>query len=85
MWPSATISVSIEPTTPTERIDLCVRAFGLTAREAEVVRGVARGLDTASIAAELNLAPYTVQDHLKSVFTKTGVNSRRDLLPRLVG
>jgi DNA-binding CsgD family transcriptional regulator len=85
LLPSAAISVSIEPTTPTERVDLCVRAFGLTAREADVVRGVSRGLDTASIAAELNLAPYTVQDHLKSIFTKTGVNSRRDLMPRLVG
>jgi len=83
--PSAAISVSVEPTTPTERVDLCVRAFGLTAREAEVVRAVSRGLDTTAIATELHLAPYTVQDHLKSVFTKTGVTSRRDLMPRLVG
>jgi len=83
--PSDTISVSVEPTTPAERLDLCVRAFGLTAREADIVRSVARGLDTASIARELHLASYTIQDHLKSVFTKTGVGSRRDLVPLLSG
>lgn len=83
--PSDTISVSVEPTTPSERLDLCVRAFGLTAREADIVRSVARGLDTASIARELHLASYTIQDHLKSVFTKTGVGSRRDLVPLLSG
>lgn len=83
--PSDAISVSVEPTTPAERLALCVRAFGLTAREADIVGRVARGLDTASIARELQLAPYTIQDHLKSIFTKTGVDSRRDLVPLLSG
>ncbi|NLH71089.1 MAG: helix-turn-helix transcriptional regulator [Brooklawnia sp.] len=63
-----------------ERLDLCVRAFGLPPREADVVRRVARGLDTASIAAELHLATYTIQDHLKSIFAKTGLSSRRQPL-----
>ena len=81
--PSGLISVTVEPTTAAERLDLCVRAFGLTAREAEIVRKVARGLDTTSIASDLHLAPYTVQDHLKSIFVKTGVASRRDLVPLL--
>jgi len=83
--PSEAISVSVEPATPAERLELCVRAFGLTPREAEIVRNVARGLDTATIAAQLHLAPYTVQDHLKSIFAKTGVDSRRDLVPLLSG
>ena len=85
LQPSSLITVSIEPTSPDERLDLCVRAFGLTPREADVVRRVARGLDTASIAAELHLATYTIQDHLKSIFAKTGVSSRRDLVPLLAG
>jgi DNA-binding CsgD family transcriptional regulator len=83
--PSGAISVSVEPTTPAERLDLCVRAFGLTAREVDIVHRVARGLDTASIARELNLAPYTIQDNLKAIFSKAGVASRRELVPLLTG
>ncbi|HSN43795.1 MAG TPA: helix-turn-helix transcriptional regulator, partial [Propionibacteriaceae bacterium] len=85
LQPSGVISVSVEEVTPSERLDLCVRAFGLTDREADVVRRVARGLDTASLAQELHLSPYTVQDHLKAIFAKTGVDSRRDLVPLLSG
>lgn len=85
LQPSGLISVSVEPVTPAERLDLCVRAFGFTPREADVVREVARGLDTVAIAGELHLAPYTVQDHLKSIFTKAGVGTRRDLVPLLTG
>ena len=83
--PSGAISVSVEPTTPAERLDLCVRAFGLTAREVDIVQRVARGLDTASIARELNLALYTIQDNLKGIFSKVGVDSRRELVPLLTG
>jgi DNA-binding CsgD family transcriptional regulator len=83
--PSGAISVSVELAAPAERLDLCVRAFGLTAREVDIVQRVARGLDTASIARDLHLAPYTVQDHLKAIFAKAGVDSRRELVPILTG
>ena len=50
--------------------------FGLTAREAEVLRLVAEGLTNAQIAARLFLSPRTVKQHLPSIYTKLGVASR---------
>jgi PAS domain-containing protein len=49
---------------------LAASAYQLTRRELEVIRGVLNGLDTRSVAAWLHISEYTVQDHLKSVFTK---------------
>jgi DNA-binding NarL/FixJ family response regulator len=44
---------------------------------------VARGLSTSAIAGRLYLSPYTVQDHLKSIFEKAGVGMRGGLVARL--
>lgn len=83
--PGTTIAVSIEPLTAGDRFDLCVRAFGLTPRERTVATEVARGSSTTTIAASLSISANTVQDHLKAIFAKVGVHSRRDLAPILVG
>ncbi|HEX5506799.1 MAG TPA: AAA family ATPase [Thermomicrobiales bacterium] len=49
---------------------------GLTAREAEVLRLVARGLTDAQVAARLFLSPRTVGTHLTHIYAKLGVENR---------
>jgi DNA-binding CsgD family transcriptional regulator len=78
------IAVSIERASPTERLDLFRRSAGLTAREAELLDLLATGADTRTIAEHMFLSEHTVQDHLKSIFAKSGTRSRRELLARAV-
>jgi len=47
-----------------------------------VVGSVVAGLDTRAASERLFISRHTVQDHLKSVFAKIGIHSRRELLAR---
>ena len=77
------VSVILEPTRSRELVALRADAFRLTGREREVAALAARGLSNRRIAEELYLSPYTVQDHLKQVFVKTGAAGRAELAARL--
>jgi DNA-binding CsgD family transcriptional regulator len=76
-------AVIIEPAHPARISSLLMSAYGLTEREQDVTRLVLRGDSTAQIAEELFVSTHTVQQHLKRVFEKTGVRSRRDLVGKV--
>ncbi|MEP7203051.1 MAG: LuxR C-terminal-related transcriptional regulator [Ilumatobacteraceae bacterium] len=82
---TAAIAVSIEPTPPTARAGLYARVVGLSEREAELLHHLVGGHDTRDTAHRMFVSEHTVQDHLKSVFAKTGVNNRRMLIARATG
>lgn len=74
------VSVIIETAEQSHLTSLLMRAYGLTSREQEVTGLVLRGESTESIAHELSIAVGTVQAHLRNIFEKTGVRSRRELV-----
>jgi DNA-binding CsgD family transcriptional regulator len=74
------VAVTFRGATPAETFVVLCRAYALTRRERDIVRTVIVGLDTRAIAERLFISRHTVQDHLKSIFDKTGVRSRRELL-----
>ncbi len=77
------VAVIIEPVHPARIASLLMAAYGLTEREQDVTRLVLQGNSTAEIAARWRVSAQTVQQHLKSVFDKTGVRSRRELVGRI--
>ena len=62
---------------------LVMQAYQLTNREGEITQCVLRGWSTAEISARLHITLNTVQDHLKAIFEKVGVNSRGELAARI--
>jgi DNA-binding CsgD family transcriptional regulator len=86
-----TVTVIFQEAAPAEVAPTIMAAYGLTDRERTIAALVCQGKSTREIAGQLHLTSDTVQDHLKSVFDRTGVHSRgqlvaavfdRDYLPR---
>lgn len=48
----------------------------LTQREREVLAGISKGQQNKEIAFTLNIAVHTVEQHLKHIYQKLGINNR---------
>jgi DNA-binding CsgD family transcriptional regulator len=75
--------VIIHPATPLDVAPVIAMSYGLTDRECQVAMACVQGQATKDIARSLALSPYTVQDHLKSIFDKTGVHTRGELVGQI--
>jgi DNA-binding CsgD family transcriptional regulator len=79
----APIAVILEVAQPLEIAPLIIQAYDLSKREGEITLLVVRGLSTSEIVSELHISAHTVQDHLKAIFDRVGVRSRRELIANI--
>jgi DNA-binding CsgD family transcriptional regulator len=79
------IAVSIEPAAAHDRAAVFARACGLSPRETQLLQHLVTGAGTHDLARHMFVSENTVQDHLKSIFTKTATRNRRTLLARALG
>jgi DNA-binding CsgD family transcriptional regulator len=77
------IVIVFEVAQPIEITPLLFQAYQLTRREGEVTQLSLRGQSTQEIAQTLHISLNTVQDHLKAIFEKVNVSSRRELAGRI--
>lgn len=68
--------IVMEETSDAAAIESLAQAFGLTAREAEVLHWVAQGKINRDIGDILGASPATVKKHLERVYAKLGVETR---------
>lgn len=59
--------------------------YGFTTRETEVFELLMRGMTREEVAVELEISPWTVKNHIRSVFAKTGAHSTKELMALLYG
>jgi DNA-binding CsgD family transcriptional regulator len=81
--PRDLVAVTIRRAGRSEVGQLLLRAYGLTNRETQVALAVLRNETNQEIALALSITAWTVQDHLKAIFAKTGVRARRELAIKL--
>jgi DNA-binding CsgD family transcriptional regulator len=76
-------AVIIHPATLHDIAPVVALSYGLTDRESQVAMQCIQGRATREIARALCMSPYTVQDHFKSIFDKTGVHTRDELVGQI--
>jgi DNA-binding CsgD family transcriptional regulator len=78
-------AIVLEAARPADVASLYLDALGLTPAQARVASCVLQGHSTQQIVNELRISSHTIQEHLRAVFDKVGVASRRELVAHLLG
>jgi DNA-binding CsgD family transcriptional regulator len=65
-----------------QALDEIVVSYGITNREAEVLRLLLDARNTAGIAAEMTLTEKTVQNYVNALLSKTGTKSRGEMIAK---
>jgi DNA-binding CsgD family transcriptional regulator len=65
---------------PDDEVEVALlRDYELSAREEIIAQYAGVGLSNKEIAEKLRISPFTVQNHLKNIFEKTGLKNRTQL------
>ena len=78
------VALVLERPRPAVLAEHVATVHGLTGREREIAGLILQGLSNKEVATTLGTSPYTVNDHLKSIFAKVDVTSRGQLAARLL-
>jgi two-component system nitrate/nitrite response regulator NarP len=82
-WIEPTIIEPVLRRSIAQRHDDLIHLYGLTTRQAELVRLVGSGLRNREIAQQCGLTEGTVKIHLHNIFAKLGVGSRAQVIVML--
>jgi DNA-binding CsgD family transcriptional regulator len=66
-------------------VEVSVPGRGLSPRELEIARLVARGATNQAIARALDISTWTVSTHLRRIFAKLSVGTRAEMVAELFG
>ncbi|MCK8825419.1 LuxR C-terminal-related transcriptional regulator [Fuchsiella alkaliacetigena] len=80
----ANISNSFSPNLIAQKLNNNLQSYDLSQRELEVAKLIIKGLTNQQIAAELFISINTVKKHLYKIFNKTKVNSKGELISKLL-
>ncbi len=80
---SAIIALTATPQNPVETDVICAditEEFGLSERENEILKLIARGNTAQTIANKLVISPHTVNTHIRHIYEKTNIHKRSELI-----
>jgi DNA-binding CsgD family transcriptional regulator len=80
---STDVAVTIQPATGAVFLPAIAAWYGITPTEQAVTQLALDGLATKHIARRLEVSVHTVHDHFKSIYRKTGLTGREELLAGL--